>query len=65
MLHSLSLVAFLWLIVKLLILGGVYYGLRWLADFLGAAVPDMIWKILAAILVIIGIIFVLIFLGVT
>lgn len=62
---SISLVAFGWLIIKLLVLAFVFFGLKYLCQWLGVNLPEMLWKILAAILVIIGIILVLVFLGVT
>lgn len=52
-----------WLFVKLLCLGIAYFGLKWVIDYLGVAVPDMIWKLITAIFVIIGAIFVLVWIA--
>jgi hypothetical protein len=59
-----SIVGLGWLIVKLLVLALVYFGIKWLVEWLGVAVPDIIMKIFAAILVIIGFIWILMWLGV-
>lgn len=54
-----------YLIIRLLMLAVVYFGIKWLIESLGIRVPDMILKIFAAILVILGVIFVLQFIGVS
>lgn len=51
-----------WLLVKLLVLALVWYGLKWLADYLAITIPDTVVKIVAAILVIIGLVMVIAFL---
>lgn len=59
-----SVTGLIYLLIKLLVLGLVYYGLKWLIDYLGISVPDMVMKILAAILVLLGIVWTLMYLGI-
>lgn len=61
---ALSVVGLIYLIIKLVILGLIYFALRWVAGFLGVEVPDIIWKILAVILVLVGLAAVMVYLGV-
>lgn len=56
------LISFGWLIIKLLCIAFVFFGLRWLCSFLNVSVDSMLWKIFAAICVVLGLIFVFVWL---
>ena len=59
-----SVTAAIYLIIKLLVLGLVYFGIVWLDRLLGIGIPDTIMKILAVILGLIGVAMILNFIGV-
>jgi len=59
-----SVIGFIYLLIKLLALALVYFGILWLCQWLEISVPTMVMKILAAILVLLGIAAILRFLGV-
>ena len=60
---SLSLSGLAVLLIKWVILAAIFFALKWFAGWLGANVPEFAWKVLAALLVLLGAYFLFLYLG--